>query len=441
VAEFALRRTRTTSPTASSVSATRRTAPRTSSSTISRRCTEHGRPTKPFRAAATSCRSRGVTGLADRTWTSSAERPHACAASATRSGTREPLSACDIPHRKSHTERVQARATRQRARSGKSSRRRRAEPYERGPAGPAGPRSAAAAGRAAGRPATSPTVRSPPAPVRSSPSSAPPGRPATTSASCAVTGATPSTPSSPRCCGWVWTPSTPTTSTARRRPREWRRRSGMSELVTDGKVRHLDLSEELRGPVASRPRRAPDRGAAGRILTLARTRKRWCRSCGSSVGHDGLLPARPGFLTGTVDREAPGAIDYRAHNPHVRGKAGRSTRRSPTASDRSPDYWACRRRRSRWRGCTNRARASASPSSRSRGPSTSAGLSTTVAPLDEQAFATRSAHRSPTRARYERSGRTAALRSRQHGGAGRAGRRRACRPAWPAPPGRRRRRC
>ncbi len=100
--------------------------------------------------------------------------------------------------------------------------------------------------------------------------------------------------------------------------------AAMGELVTEGKVRHLGLSEVddalLRRAHAVHPitavqseyslwTRDPERCVVGALRELG----------------VGLVPYSPlgrGFLTGTVDRSALGEKDFRAGNPRFQGEAG-----------------------------------------------------------------------------------------------------------------------
>jgi len=98
----------------------------------------------------------------------------------------------------------------------------------------------------------------------------------------------------------------------------------MAELVAEGKVRHLGLSEVddalLRRAHAVHP-----------ITAVQSEYSLWTRDPETTVLGAlrelgvGLVPYSPlgrGFLTGTVDRTALGAKDFRGHNPRFAGEAG-----------------------------------------------------------------------------------------------------------------------
>jgi aryl-alcohol dehydrogenase-like predicted oxidoreductase len=99
----------------------------------------------------------------------------------------------------------------------------------------------------------------------------------------------------------------------------------MAELVAEGKVRHLGMSEVdeslLRRAHAVHP-----------ITAVQSEYSLWTRDpeklapVMAELGI-GLVPYSPlgrGFLTGTVDRSTLGARDFRSHNPRFTGEAGRS---------------------------------------------------------------------------------------------------------------------
>ncbi|MEO6886526.1 MAG: aldo/keto reductase [Jatrophihabitantaceae bacterium] len=98
----------------------------------------------------------------------------------------------------------------------------------------------------------------------------------------------------------------------------------MAELVTEGKVRHLGLSEVddvlLRRAHAVHP-----------ITAVQSEYSLWTRDPETSVvpalrelgvGLVSYSPLGRGFLTGTVDRNALDATDFRSHNPRFSGAAG-----------------------------------------------------------------------------------------------------------------------
>jgi aryl-alcohol dehydrogenase-like predicted oxidoreductase len=99
----------------------------------------------------------------------------------------------------------------------------------------------------------------------------------------------------------------------------------MAELVAEGKVRHLGLSEvsadQLRRAYAVHP-----------IAAVQSEYSLWTRDVEevtpamAELGV-GLVPYSPlgrGFLTGTVDVDALDDLDFRARNPRFAGEAGRS---------------------------------------------------------------------------------------------------------------------
>jgi len=97
----------------------------------------------------------------------------------------------------------------------------------------------------------------------------------------------------------------------------------MAELVAEGKVRHLGLSEVSEDLL----RRAH---AVHPISAVQSEYSLWTRdpealaSVMAELGV-GLVPYSPlgrGFLTGTVDRSSFGAKDFRGRNPRFRGEAG-----------------------------------------------------------------------------------------------------------------------
>ncbi len=103
----------------------------------------------------------------------------------------------------------------------------------------------------------------------------------------------------------------------------------MAELVTDGKVRYLGLSEVddtlLRRAYAIHP-----------IAAVQSEYSLWTRDPETTVLDAlrelgvGLVPFSPlgrGFLTGTVDLSAFGSNDFRASNPRFVGEAGEANQR------------------------------------------------------------------------------------------------------------------
>ena len=103
----------------------------------------------------------------------------------------------------------------------------------------------------------------------------------------------------------------------------------MAELVTEGKVRYLGLSEAGVGHDPPRTRHAPDRRAAERMVTVEpRHRGRSVPTC-RELGI-GIVPYSPlgrGFLTGKLDLDALTANDFRTYNPRMRSGARESNQR------------------------------------------------------------------------------------------------------------------
>ncbi len=100
----------------------------------------------------------------------------------------------------------------------------------------------------------------------------------------------------------------------------------MAELVSEGKVRHLGLSEADGGLL----RRAH---AVHPITAVQSEYSLWSRDPETTVLDalrelgTGLVPYSPlgrGFLTGTVDVNAIAATDFRSRNPRFAGDAGRA---------------------------------------------------------------------------------------------------------------------
>ncbi|MGZ4437759.1 MAG: aldo/keto reductase [Nocardioidaceae bacterium] len=106
----------------------------------------------------------------------------------------------------------------------------------------------------------------------------------------------------------------------------------MAELVEEGKVRHLGLSEVS----ADLLRRAH---AVHPIAAVQSEYSLWTRDVEAvtptmaELGV-GLVPYSPlgrGFLTGTVDLDTLDAKDFRGHNPRFQGEAGRANQQIVTA--------------------------------------------------------------------------------------------------------------
>ena len=177
----------------------------------------------------------------------------------------------------------------------------------------------------------------------------------------------------------------------------------MAELVAEGKVRYLGLSEVdsdlLRRAHAVHP-----------ITAVQSEYSLWTRDVENDVLDAlrelgvGLVPYSPlgrGFLTGTVDVSALGSNDFRANNPRFTARRRRPTRPSPTPCARSPRPRAWLPRRSPWPGSTPSRSGSASRSLRSPAPSASSGSSRTSPPSTSRSprtswpCSTRSAARYP----------------------------------------------
>jgi aryl-alcohol dehydrogenase-like predicted oxidoreductase len=100
----------------------------------------------------------------------------------------------------------------------------------------------------------------------------------------------------------------------------------MAELVREGKVRHLGLSE-VDGSLLRRAH------AVHPITAVQSEYSLWTRDPETTVLEAmrelgvGLVPFSPlgrGFLTGTVTQSALGSDDFRSHNPRFIGEAGRA---------------------------------------------------------------------------------------------------------------------
>ena len=97
----------------------------------------------------------------------------------------------------------------------------------------------------------------------------------------------------------------------------------MAELVQEGKVRYLGLSE-VDEPLLRRAH------AVHPITAVQSEYSLWTRDVETLAPamaelHVGLVPYSPlgrGFLTGTIDRDALGAKDFRARSPRFVGEAG-----------------------------------------------------------------------------------------------------------------------
>ena len=94
----------------------------------------------------------------------------------------------------------------------------------------------------------------------------------------------------------------------------------MAELVTEGKVRYLGLSE-VTATAAPRVRRAPDHRGAERVLAVDPGRGDRAGPSRVRVGRVPYSPLGRGFLTGTVDLSALDGKDFRRRNPRFTGEA------------------------------------------------------------------------------------------------------------------------
>ena len=156
----------------------------------------------------------------------------------------------------------------------------------------------------------------------------------------------------------------------------------MAELVAEGKVRYLGLSEVnnelLRRAYAVHP-----------ITAVQSEYSLWTRDVETDamdamrdlgVGFVPYSPLGRGFLTATVDLSALGERTSAAATRGSAATPGRRTWPSWTRSARWPTPRGSPPRRSRWPGCTPSRSASASTSRPSRAPSGSSGSSRTWPP-------------------------------------------------------------
>ena len=130
----------------------------------------------------------------------------------------------------------------------------------------------------------------------------------------------------------------------------------MAELVAEGKVRHLGLSD-VNEDLLRRAHHVHPISAVQSEYSL------WTRDPESlapvmaELGV-GLVPYSPlgrGFLTGTVDRSSLDAKDFRATTRASRATPGRPTRPSPARCGGSPSGSAWHPRRWPWPGRAHRA--------------------------------------------------------------------------------------
>ena len=185
----------------------------------------------------------------------------------------------------------------------------------------------------------------------------------------------------------------------------------MAELVSEGKVRYLGLSEVtsdlLRRAYAVHP-----------ISAVQSEYSLWTRDVETDamdamrefgVGFVPYPPLGRGFLTATVDLSALDDKDFRRRNPRFAARPGRRTWPSWIRSARWPTPRARPPRRSRWPGCTPSKSGSASRSRPSRAPSGSRGSSRTSPPWTSPSPPTSSPSSTPgpPRRRRPRSGRHA----------------------------------
>ena len=144
----------------------------------------------------------------------------------------------------------------------------------------------------------------------------------------------------------------------------------MAELVEQGKVRYLGLSEAGAGDAAPGGRRPPDRGAAERVVAVDprhRGRGRWASpvssasaSCRTARSAAASSPARSPAATDFAED------DFRRGHPASRARTSRRTCGwSRRCASWPTEKGVTRRRSSRWRGCSPRV----TTSCRSRAPS------------------------------------------------------------------------
>ena len=154
----------------------------------------------------------------------------------------------------------------------------------------------------------------------------------------------------------------------------------LAELVAEGKVRHIGLSEA--GPATIRRAHA-----VHPIAALQTEYSLWTRDPEAEllpllrelgIGFVPYSPLGHGFLTGTIrSPEELADDDWRKTNPRFTEGTSSATCASSTRSRPSPPRSAQHRRRSRWPGCSRRATTSprspapsGSPASRRTRPPT-----------------------------------------------------------------------
>ena len=130
----------------------------------------------------------------------------------------------------------------------------------------------------------------------------------------------------------------------------------LAELVAEGKVRHIGLSEAWAGHHPPRARRPPDHRAAVGVLAVD-PRPRGGGAAGAARARHrlrALLAARPRLphRRHPVDRRPRRRRLAQDQPPVHRRELRAQPRASPTRSTPSPPRSAPRRRRSRWPGCS-----------------------------------------------------------------------------------------
>ena len=142
----------------------------------------------------------------------------------------------------------------------------------------------------------------------------------------------------------------------------------MAELVAQGKIRHIGLSEASARDDPPRARRAPDRRRADRVLAVD-ARRRGGDPAGRSRARDRLVSYSPlgrGFLSGRFNSpEELDENDFRRYGPRFTGENLEQNLGSRSACRSSPHEKGITPGSSRSRGCSRRARTSC----RSRAPS------------------------------------------------------------------------
>ena len=98
----------------------------------------------------------------------------------------------------------------------------------------------------------------------------------------------------------------------------------LAELVQEGKIRHIGLSEAAPETIRARPRRAPDRGRPERVLALhvATSRTRCCRPCASWASASSPTPrsAAASSRAASARPTTLDADDWRRTQPRFQGE-------------------------------------------------------------------------------------------------------------------------